>query len=167
MADDTHELTALTADIVSAYVANNEVKAADLGSLISSVHTALGSAGEPSKPVEVDHKVDKAAIRKSLTDDHLTSFIDGRKYKSLKRHLGVAGLTPDDYRAKFGLPKDYPMVAPAYSAQRSSLAKSLGLGRKAAAAPEPTPAPEPEPTKAKGKGGRKAKPVDPAEGSFT
>ena len=107
----------------------------------------------------------------TLSDDHLTSFIDGKRYKSLKRHLGVAGLTPDDYRAKFGLPKDYPMVAPAYSAQRSSLAKSLGLGlglgRKAAAAPEPTPAPEPEPPKAKRKGRGKAKPIDPAEESFT
>ncbi len=174
MADNTSELTALTADIVSAYVTNNEVVANELGSLISNVHAALGSAGVPEEPPPPDHKVDKAAIRKSLSDDHLTSFIDGRKYKSLKRHLGVAGLTPDDYRAKFGLPKDYPMVAPAYSAQRSSLAKSLGLGRKAAA-PEPVPAADPDhpfptakgkvPAKAKGKPGLKgkAKAIDPSE----
>ena len=75
----------------------------------------------------------------------MTSFIDGRSYKSLKRHLSTNGLTPDEYRERFGLPKDYPMVAPAYSAQRSELAKSIGLGRKAAAT---TPAPEAEPAPA-------------------
>ena len=97
-----------------------------------------------------------------MSEEFLTSFVDGRKYKSLKRHLSTNGMTPDEYRAKFGLPKDYPMVAPAYSAQRSSLAKSLGLGRKGAgAAPEPTPALEPASAsadvKTKRKPGPKAK----------
>ncbi len=167
MADDaTSELSALTADIVSAYVSNNEVKASELAGLIASVHSALGSAGVAAEAPAEDHTVDKAAIRKSMADDYLTSFLDGKKYKSLKRHLSTNGLTPDEYRTKFGLPKDYPMVAPAYSAQRSSLAKSLGLGRKAAepAASKPAPAP----VKAKGKPGPKpkTKAINPAEETF-
>ena len=106
------------------------------------VHKALGSVGQPAVAAEPEApKPDKAAIRKSMSSDFLTSFIDGRKYKSLKRHLSTKGLSPDEYRIRYGLPKDYPMVAPSYSAQRSELARSLGLGRKAAA---PTPAPEPE-----------------------
>ncbi len=168
MADDAPELTALTADIVSAYVSNNEVKASELAGLIASVHGALGSAGVLETPPEPDFKVDKAAIRKSMSEDYLTSFVDGRKYKSLKRHLATNGMTPDEYRAKFGLAKDYPMVAAAYSAQRSSLAKSLGLGRKpVAAAPAPTQAPQPAPTsadvKTKRKPGPKAKATKPDE----
>ena len=166
MADDAPELATLTADIVSAYVSNNEVNASELAGLIASVHGALGSAGEPAQVEAPNHTVDKAAIRKSMSEDYLTSFVDGRRYKSLKRHLSVAGLTPEEYRVKYGLPADYPMVAPAYSAQRSSLAKSLGLGRKAAAAPEP--APEPVKAKAKGKPGPKpkAKAIDPAGETF-
>ena len=164
MAEEPSELAALTADIVSAYVSNNTMPASDLPSLIASVHTALGSAGEPSRPVEADHKADKAAIRKSLTPDHLISFIDGKLYKSLKRHLTTNGTTPDEYRAKFGLPKDYPMVAPANSAQRSALAKTLGLGRRAAAEPAAPPveaAPEAAPAK-QGRGKAKAKTPDEA-----
>ena len=161
MADDSSELTALTADIVSAYVTNNEVAVADLASLIASVYTALGSTGVPEEPSQPDRRVDKAAIRKSMSEDYLTSFEDGRKYKSLKRHLTAAGLTPDEYRAKFGLGKNYPMVAPAYSAHRSSLAKSAGLGRKGRdAASEPAPAVDPDhpfPPASKGKAPAKAK----------
>ena len=144
MADGAPELTALTADIVSAYVSNNEIKASELAGLIASVHGALGSAGEPAKVEAPDHTVDKAAIRKSMSEDYLTSFVDGKKYKSLKRHLGVAGMTPDEYRGKFGLPKDYPMVAPAYADARSNLAKTMGLGRKAGTPALEMPEPEAE-----------------------
>jgi predicted transcriptional regulator len=105
-------------------------------------------------PVEIEPEAPKpsaAEIRKSRSPEYLTSFIDGRKYKSLKRHLTTNGLTPDEYRSRYGLPKDYPMVAEAYSAQRSALAKTLGLGRKAAAEPEPEPA-----KKGRGRAGSKA-----------
>ena len=147
MADDaSFDLSALTADIVSAYVSNNKVQAADLAAVISQVHQALGSVGQPVAPVQPETpKPTAGEIRKSRTPEFLTSFVDGRKYKSLKRHLTTNGMTPDEYRTKYGLPKDYPMVAESYSAQRSALAKTLGLGRKAAVpevAPEPAPAPK-------------------------
>ena len=147
MADDaSFDLSALTADIVSAYVSNNKVQTADLAAVISQVHQALGSVGQPVAPVQPETpKPTAGEIRKSRTPEFLTSFVDGRKYKSLKRHLTTNGMTPDEYRTKYGLPKDYPMVAESYSAQRSALAKTLGLGRKAAVpevAPEPAPAPK-------------------------
>ena len=147
MADDaSFDLSALTADIVSAYVSNNKVQTADLAAVISQVHQALGSVGQPVAPAQPETpKPTAAEVRKSRTPEFLTSFVDGRKYKSLKRHLTTNGMTPDEYRTRYGLPKDYPMVAESYSAQRSALAKTLGLGRKAAApevAPEPAPAPK-------------------------
>ena len=137
-ADASVDLTALTADIVSAYVSNNRVETSALAGVIAEVHKALGSAGQPAAAVEPETpKPSAAEIRKSRTPEFLTSFMDGRKYKSLKRHLGTYEMTPDEYRTKFGLPKNYPMVAKGYSAQRSALAKTLGRGRKAAATPEP------------------------------
>ncbi len=152
MADDaSFDFSALTADIVSAYVSNNKVGASDLANVIAEVHRALGAVGQAPAPAEPEApKPTAAEIRKSRTPEFLTSFVDGRKYKSLKRHLTTNGMTPDEYRTRFGLPKDYPMVAESYSAQRSALAKTLGLGRKAAAAPapEPTPATAPAPKKA-------------------
>ena len=149
MADDaSFDLSTLTADIVSAYVSNNKVETAELASVISQVHQALGSVGQPAVAAQPEPpKPTSAEIRKSRTPEFLTSFVDGRKYKSLKRHLTTNGMTPDEYRTKFGLPKDYPMVAESYSAQRSALAKTLGLGRKAAA-PEPEPEVVPAPKKA-------------------
>ena len=147
MADDaSFDFSALTADIVSAYVSNNKVGTADLANVISEVHRALGAVGQAAPAVEPEApKPTAAEIRKSRTPEFLTSFVDGRKYKSLKRHLTTNGMTPDEYRTRFGLPKDYPMVAESYSAQRSALAKTLGLGRKAAApVVEPTPAPAPK-----------------------
>ncbi len=147
MADDAaFDLSTLTADIVSAYVSNNKVGPADLAGVIAEVHKALGSVGQPAVAVEPETpKPTAGEIRKSRTPEFLTSFIDGRKYKSLKRHLSSNGMTPDEYRTKYGLPKDYPMVAESYSAQRSALAKTLGLGRKAAApAAEPEAAPAPK-----------------------
>jgi predicted transcriptional regulator len=131
-------LIELTTEIVGAYVLANSLAASDLPGLIHGVHQALTGAGQPvAAPEEADVKATSGQIRKSISPDTLISFEDGKPYKSLKRHLSTRGMTPDDYRAKWGLPKDYPMVAPNYSAQRSALAKTLGLGRKAAAAPAP------------------------------
>ncbi len=133
----------------------------------------VGTRSGTPEPVELETpKPDKAAIRKSLHPDHLISFIDGRPYKSLKRHLTTQGLTPDEYRDRYGLPKDYPMVAPSYSAQRSELAKTLGLGRKAAgsAPAEPVAAEAnepPPPPSTKAARGRKAKAVKSEEETFT
>ncbi|MDX8503097.1 MucR family transcriptional regulator [Mesorhizobium sp. VK4C] len=129
--DNTSTLIELTAEVVSAYVSNNPVPVGDLPALIDRVHGALKSAGggAAEKPEALTPAV---PIRKSVTPDYIISLEDGKKFKSLKRHLSVHyGLTPDEYRAKWGLPADYPMVAPNYAAARSSLAKSMGLGRKA------------------------------------
>lgn len=122
------------ADIVCAYVSNNHVAPADLPALIANVHAALGalSAGGAAQrvsdvPVE---KVTAAQVRKSVTPDALISFIDGKPYKTLKRHLTKFGFSPATYRERYGLPADYPMVAPSYSETRSSLARTLGLGQR-------------------------------------
>ncbi|WP_246102723.1 MucR family transcriptional regulator [Methylobacterium terricola] len=123
------EFIELAADIVSAYVMRNNVPAAELPKLIASVHASLSTLGQPAATPTEDHKVTPAQIRKSVTPDAITSFIDGKPYKSLKRHVTSNGLTPDEYRQKYGLPRDYPMVAANYAAQRSELAKSLGLGQ--------------------------------------
>jgi predicted transcriptional regulator len=132
------EIVQLTADIVSAYVSNNKIDSGDLGKLIEDVHMALVRA--PSAAAEPEKKplVPAVPIRKSVTPDYIVSLEDGRKFKSLKRHLqGTYGMTPDEYRSKWGLPRDYPMVAPNYAKARSDLAKRMGLGRKAAAASKP------------------------------
>ena len=119
----------LAAEIVAAYVSNNAVPAAELPTLIGTVYGSLSTLG--GKPEEVV----KAAlnppvpIKKSITDDYLICLEDGKRFKSLKRHLhAVYGLSPDQYRQKWGLPHDYPMVAPAYAKARSALAKDMGLG---------------------------------------
>lgn len=134
-------LLELTADIVAAYVQTNATPVAGLPDLISSVNSALmglnraAAAPAPAPNPAVNPK-------KSVFPDYIISLEDGRKYKSLKRHLGAShGMTPAEYRAKWGLANDYPMVAPSYSAVRSAMAKKLGLGRKAAPKPtKPTPA---------------------------
>lgn len=141
MTDDNTENTIyLAVDIVSAFVANNTVSSADLPGLIEQVHAALAALGKPieaESPVKRDPAV---PIKKSVTPDHIICLEDGRPFRSLKRHLQASyGLTPDEYRAKWGLPHDYPMVAPNYAAARSALAKELGLGRRPAPAPEPKP----------------------------
>lgn len=119
----------LAADIVSAFVSNNSVPTADLPSLIGSVHAALQNVGQPVAKQEEAKPTPAVPVKKSVTPDYLISLEDGKQYKSLKRHLGKLGLTPEDYRAKWNLPKDYPMVAPAYAQRRSELAKSMGLGQ--------------------------------------
>jgi len=123
------DFVGLTADIVGAYVSKNSVPISELPAFIAATHAALVKLGTPpAEPVE-DHKVTAAQIRKSITPDYLTSFLDGKPYKSLKRHLTTRGITPDEYRKKYGLGHDYPMTAATYTAQRSELAKSLGLGQ--------------------------------------
>ena len=121
----------LAADIVSAYVAKNAVPVAELPSLIGSVHAALNkAAGSTTEQVQEELRP-AVPIKKSITPDFLISLEDGKRYKSLKRHLRTSyNLTPDQYRAKWGLPPDYPMVAPNYAKQRSALAKTMGLGQK-------------------------------------
>ncbi|WP_407518689.1 MucR family transcriptional regulator [Methylobacterium oryzisoli] len=130
--DQEIELIERATDIVAAYVSNNSVPLADLPSLIGAVHTSLvrlrvPAAAEPEKPVPL------MPIKKTVTPDYLISLEDGRQYKSLKRHLSTRGLTPEQYRQKWGLPHDYPMVASNYAAQRSELAKNSGLGRRRSA----------------------------------
>ncbi len=124
------EFVGLAADIVSSYVANNNLQVAELPALIASVHASLTALGRPAEAPVEETRATPAQIRKSVTPDHLMSFIDGKPYRSLKRHLTSQGMTPAEYRQKFGLPHDYPMVAASYAAQRSALAKSLGLGQR-------------------------------------
>src|SRR3954468_11389805 len=122
------DFASITADIVSSYVANNSVHRGDLPTVIASVHAALLGLTTP-KQDESDKPQPAVSIRKSITPDFLISLEDGKKYKTLKRHLGRLGLTAEEYRAKWGLPADYPMVAPSYAAKRSELARSSGLGQ--------------------------------------
>jgi predicted transcriptional regulator len=131
---DHDELVQLTADIVSAYVSNNKVGSDELGKLIEDVHAALQRAPNAQTAPEPEPREPAVSIRRSVTPDYIVCLEDGKKFKSLKRHLqGEHGLTPDEYRAKWGLARDYPMVAPNYARARSDLAKSMGLGRKAGA----------------------------------
>jgi predicted transcriptional regulator len=132
MTEDTSGSTfiELTASIVSAYVSNNSVPSAELPALIGQVHSALTkvssgrgeASSEPPKPA--------ISIKKSITPDYIVCLEDGKKFKSLKRHLRTQySMTPEQYRDKWGLPPDYPMVAPNYAAARSNLAKQMGLGQ--------------------------------------
>jgi predicted transcriptional regulator len=128
-----NNLTELTADIVSAYVAKNHVQANDLANLINTVHSALCNVGQPQDAAPEKPQA-PMSWKKAIKPDYITSFEDGKQYRSMKRHLGRYGLTPQQYREKWGLPKDFPMVAPNYSAVRSEMARRLGLGTKGPAA---------------------------------
>jgi predicted transcriptional regulator len=120
----------LAAELVAAYVSNNPLPKGDLPDLILAVHSSLaGLRSEPAVP-EVEAKVPAVPIRKSVTPDYLICLEDGKKFKSLRRHLRAHGLTPEQYRQKWNLRSDYPMVASNYTAQRSALARKMGLGRK-------------------------------------
>jgi predicted transcriptional regulator len=126
MTDASPTTTALTAQIVAAYVSRNEVPRGEIGKLVAEIHQALLALNGVPAPVAAP----KIAAKKSVFPDYLICLEDGRRFKSLKRHLRVKyGLSPEQYRAKHGLPSDYPMVAPRYAATRSTLAKSMGLGR--------------------------------------
>jgi predicted transcriptional regulator len=147
----TPDFTSLTAEVVSAYVAKNSLRPADIPDLIASVHRALQGLSSPPQ-AEPEKREPAVSIRKSITPDFLISMEDGRRYKTLRRHLTGRGLTPEQYREKWGLPRDYPMVAPNYAKQRSELAKALGLGqlrRGRRSAEEPQAAAE-APTKRRG-----------------
>lgn len=128
--DSSDLLIELTAEIVAAYVSNNSVAANDLPSVISQVHAALGGTVTPAEEV-LEKQKPAVTVRRSIQSDHLVCLEDGQKYKSLKRHLmSNHGLTPEQYRERWELPADYPMVAPAYAEARSRLAKEMGLGQK-------------------------------------
>ena len=130
MSDNNEELIALTASIVSAHVTRNNLPTTDLSRLIASTHAALASLVGPPAPVAAEPLVPAVPIRRSMTPDAIICLEDGRAFKSLKRHLSASyGLTPDQYRAKWNLPADYPMVAPNYAEARSQLAKKMGLGQ--------------------------------------
>ena len=163
MADDNERqgLHSLTTEIVASFVGNNPVAIADLPTVVASVFRTLRSLGQdqaekPAAPVPA------VAIKKSIGSDFLVCLEDGKKVKMLKRYLASRyNLTPVEYRERWGLAKDYPMVAPAYAARRSELAKQIGLGRKLAAA-APLPAPQPAPAAPEPRrrvGGRKKKTV--------
>jgi len=123
------ELVGLTAEIVSAYVSNNNVNPSELPALIHDIHQALTRATSNMAPVERDELKPAIPIKRSVTPDYIICLEDGKKFKSLKRHLRTHyNLSPEEYREKWGLPPDYPMVAPNYAAARSALAKKMGLG---------------------------------------
>ena len=123
----------LAAEIVASYVAHNSVPASELAHLIHNVHSALTSLGQPVVE-EVKHQEPAVPLKKSVTPDYIICLEDGKKFKSLKRHLRTKfEMSPDQYRAKWGLPSDYPMVAPSYAAARSNLARAMGLGQKSKA----------------------------------
>ncbi|HEY8162518.1 MAG: MucR family transcriptional regulator [Methylocystis sp.] len=120
----------LAADIVSAYVSNNSVPAADLPHLISEVFNALLHVGSNGVAAPAEPPKPAVAVKRSVTNDYIICLEDGKKFKSLKRHLRTQyGLSPEEYREKWGLPADYPMVAPNYAQARSNLAKQMGLGQ--------------------------------------
>ena len=134
--ETTDTLAVITAELVAAYVSNNPVPAAELPALITRVHGAIAGlvsgtlTADTGAAVQADvEKPSAAQIRKSVRPDGIVSFIDGKTYKTLKRHLTSHGLDPRSYRDRYGLPADYPMVAPSYAEQRSQLARAIGLGR--------------------------------------
>lgn len=157
MADENNHLQNLVAEVSAAYFSNTHVSVQDIPQVISQIATSLAAVnGQPQSaeqsPTEEQaletpaKKLTPAQVRKSITPDALISFEDGKGYKTLRRHLSVKGLTPEQYREKWSLPKDYPMVSPTYSAQRSAMARSIGLGQKgrgARAGRQAAPAPEP------------------------
>jgi predicted transcriptional regulator len=128
----SEEMVEITAEVVSAYVSNNPVPVADLPQLIRSVHAALAGLSLPAAPAKEERAAPAVNPKKSVFDDYIICLEDGKKFKSLKRHLMTHyKLTPEAYREKWNLDAGYPMVAPNYARQRSELAKQMGLGRKA------------------------------------
>ena len=142
MTVENFELLSMTAEIVSAHVAHNTVAVSDLPALISNVYSALARTADTAPPAIAAKLHPAVPVRNSIKPEYLVCLEDGKKLKMLKRHLMTHfQLTPDTYRAKWGLPKDYPMVAPTYRAQRQSLAIKIGLGRRAGdILPPPAPA---------------------------
>jgi predicted transcriptional regulator len=151
------QLITLTADIVSAHLANNSVAVWDVPLVIQQVHGALAGLGAP-KEEEPEAKSPAVSVRASIKPDYLVCMECGSKQKTLKRHLQTShAMTPEQYRSDYGLPRDYPMVAPNYSARRSEMARSIGLGKKGPRKAEAMPAPAlAEPPKPKARRSRKA-----------
>ena len=140
----SEEMVALTGRITAAYLRGNVLPAADIASVIGIVHGSLLQLGQPV-PQQEETRKPAVPIRRSVTDEYIVCLEDGKKLKMLKRHLSATyGMTPDQYRARWNLPADYPMVAPAYAEARSVLARARGLGRRR---PEPEPGPQPVPKK--------------------
>ncbi len=132
--EDENIMIELTSEIVANYISNNQVSIEQLPELIRTVNQTLTRLGQPEAPSEPEtSKPSSAVVRKSIRPDGLISFIDGKSYKTLKRHLSKHGLSVAEYKEKFGLPKDYPTTAADYSAKRSEMARNLGLGRQRAA----------------------------------
>jgi len=127
----TPDSVELAAEVVAAFISNNPLPRGELPALIQAVHSAVERLGKglESAPPQVEMKSPAVPIRKSVTPDYLICLEDGKKFKSLRRHLAGHGLTPEQYREKWKLPSDYPMVAPNYAAQRSAMAKQIGLGQ--------------------------------------
>jgi predicted transcriptional regulator len=147
----------LSADIVSAYVSNNSVPAADLPSLLNSVYAALTKTAQGQQEEPKAELVPAVSVRKSVTPDAIICLEDGKSFKSLKRHLRTTyDMTPEQYRAKWGLPADYPMVAPNYAKARSELAKTMGLGQQRKKGKAPVEAVANDAAPAKGRRTKKA-----------
>jgi predicted transcriptional regulator len=137
MAED-NQLIQLTADIVAAHVSNNSVALGDVANLVQRVHEALSGLGQAPAEQEPQRKQPVVSVRASVKPDFIVCMECGKKQKTLRRHLQTAhGLTPDQYRADYGLPRDYPLTAPNYSESRREMAKTIGLGRKKAAPETP------------------------------
>jgi len=136
VSSEDNNLRDLVADVAAAYFSNSHVNPTDIPQVIAQIAGSLAAVGAPQAEAQAGDganeraKATPAQVRKSITPDALISFEDGKSYKTLKRHLTLKGLTPAEYRERWGLPRDYPMTAPSYSARRSELARSLGLGRK-------------------------------------
>jgi predicted transcriptional regulator len=129
MAESKRDLVELTATVVSAYVGANTIGQQELPALIRSVHGALSDLSNAQSQTPGAPPEPAVSLKRSITPDHLICLEDGKKFKSLKRHLRTRyGMSPDEYRAKWNLPADYPMVAPNYAKERSNLAKRMGLG---------------------------------------
>ena len=129
--EDNTLILEITSEVVAAYVSNNPLSSTDLPNLIREVHSTLSSVSGSGNALPTEPQKPAVSIRKSLGHDYLICLEDGQKFKSLKRHLkSHYDLSPEEYRKKWGLPSDYPMVAPAYAERRSKLAKEMGLGQK-------------------------------------
>src|SRR5438128_12133335 len=140
--DQSSDLLTVRTEIVAAHVSNNTVSVGDLPQLINQVYNSLANIGS-APPAPAERPQPAVPVKKSVYPDYIVCLEDGKKLKMLKRHLKTSyGLSPDAYRTKWGLPREYPMVAPDYAATRSGLAKQNGLGRKPASAPASEPEPE-------------------------
>ena len=145
-------LLSLTVKIVTAYVSHNHIQTSDIPEILSGTYRALTVAMAAANPIAGPAKATPRQIEQSVTPDYLISFEDGRPYKTLRRHLALCGLTPEDYRAKWGLAADYPMTAPAYSAKRAALARALGLGLRHRPTYAPSATTTGKPPRSRGKG---------------